>query len=309
MNRGEDRSTVKILFVDEDSDQVARVTEAFKREGFLIKTAGNGEEALSVFEDWNPSIVLLDVNLPSIDGHHILKLIRRQNNFTSVVFLSGNSQVEDIISGLDAGADDYICKPFNVLELLARVRVLVRLKNLHDELEKTNQKLRELVDTDDLTGLFNMRSLYERLDNEIFRAHRFQRSVAVVMIDMDFFKKVNDTNDHLFGSYALSEVGKIIKNQVRRTDIAARYGGDEFLVVLTETNLEGAQHLCERLRQKIANHLFSHDGNSMKLTASFGCAVTRPFLQKIDAKILVKVLIIRCMKRKRKVVTVVVFMI
>src|SRR5690606_31562220 len=131
---------------------------------------------------------------------------------------------------------DYIPKPFVPLEFLARVRTQLRIKDLHDQLRLMNEKLKELVDTDDLTGLFNMRSLYQKLDVELARARRYQRQVGVVMMDMDYFKSVNDGHDHLFGSYVLSQVGAIIRKTIRTTDIAARYGGDEFLIVLTEIN-------------------------------------------------------------------------
>src|SRR5206468_4496139 len=107
-----------------------------------------------------------------------------------------------------AGADDYVCKPFEVLELLSRVRSQLRIKDLHDSLQRANDRLKELVDIDDLTGLFNMRSLYKRLDFELDRARRYNRSVAVIMMDLDFFKKVNDQHDHLFGSYVLGQVGR-----------------------------------------------------------------------------------------------------
>ena len=289
MSKVQSINAAKILVVDDDSAQITIVTEALKSEGFRIETAEDGESALAIVEDWNPDLVLLDINLPGIDGFETLKQIRSFHDYTSVVFVSGKSDVEDVIGGLDAGADDYICKPFNVLELLARVRALLRIKLLQDQLENANKKLKELVDIDDLTGLFNMRSLYEKLDSELARGRRFGRQVAVVMMDMDHFKSVNDTNDHLFGSYVLSEVGKIIKKTVRQIDFAARYGGDEFLIVLTEISLEGAKSFCERLRKSIEAYDFTNDGSSMKLTSSIGFAITEPAVGDIDARGLVKV--------------------
>ena len=123
----------------------------------------------------------------------------------------------------------YVCKPFEVQELLSRVRAQLRIKDLNDNLKRANDRLKELIDIDDLTGLFNMRSLYKKLDFELDRGRRYNRSVCVIMMDLDHFKKVNDSNDHLFGSYVLTQVGRIIKSNTRNIDIPARYGGDESL--------------------------------------------------------------------------------
>jgi diguanylate cyclase (GGDEF)-like protein len=155
-------------------------------------------------------------------------------------------------------------------------------------LATANRRLEKLVDIDDLTGLYNMRSVYQKLESEIGRAKRFNRAVAVVMMDMDDFKDVNDSNDHLFGSFVLSEVGKIILANIRGVDFGARYGGDEFLIALSEASVEGASLFAERLRKAIDSHVFSRDGASLKRTASIGVAVTEPALQKVDAKTLVR---------------------
>jgi two-component system, cell cycle response regulator len=159
---------------------------------------------------------------------------------------------------------------------LARIRTHFRIRDLTQQLIYVNERLKELVDTDDLTGLFNMRSLYQKLEFEIERGKRFQRDVCVVMMDMDRFKTVNDGHDHLFGSYVISQVGKIIKQCTRNIDIPARYGGDEFLMVLTEVNYEGAMLFCERLRKYIEKNLFKSGTDSIELTASLGFAITRP---------------------------------
>ena len=193
-----------------------------------------------------------------------------------------------MISGIYAVADDYFCKPFAVLELLARVRSQLRIKDLHDSLKKANDRLKELVDIDDLTGLFNMRSLYKRLDFELDRARRYNRSVAVIMMDLDRFKRVNDQHDHLFGSYVLTQVGRMIRDNIRKVDFAARYGGDEFLVVLTEISLEGATTFANRLRSRIEESTYKNEFYSMQLTASLGLAIANPTEIEVDARSLVR---------------------
>ncbi|HEX7676368.1 MAG TPA: diguanylate cyclase [Bdellovibrio sp.] len=266
----------RILVIDDDTDSMEILLEPLRWEGYDARGVTTEAEAHKLIESWIPHVVILDWMAPSMAGLRVLKAVRERLAHVSCVFVSENSSTEAIIEALDSGADDYIVKPFVPLELLARIRTQLRIRDLHEQLLYANEKLKELVDTDDLTGLYNMRSLYQRLDFEMERARRFNRDVCVVMMDMDYFKTVNDGHDHLFGSYVLSEVGKIIRACTRNIDIPARYGGDEFLMVLTETNHEGAMHFCERLRQNIEKTTFRNGPDSIKLTASLGFAITIP---------------------------------
>lgn len=278
----------KILVVDDDSSSRAIVAKALEYEGYQTRQAENGEEGLKVMNDWNPHLILLDVNMPGLNGLETLARLRVREDYVSVIFVSADCQRDDVVRGLDAGADDYVCKPFDVMELMSRVRSQLRIKDLNDNLKRANDRLKELVDIDDLTGLFNMRSLYKRLDFELDRARRYNRSVCAIMMDLDHFKRVNDQNDHLFGSFVLAEVGKIIRSNIRKVDFAARYGGDEFLVVLTEINLEGAKTFANRLRLKIAETTFKSDSFSIQLTASLGLAICNPTQNDLDARALVR---------------------
>ncbi len=279
----------RVLVVDDDPDCLEIVTKALHWEGYNVESANSGIEALKKIASWFPHLVILDMNMPKLNGIQTLKKIRqKQESYVSVIFLSGNTATEDKIRGLNAGADDYICKPFEPLELLARVRSQLRIKDLNDDLIAANKKLRELVDIDDLTGLFNMRSLYRRLDFELERARRFKRCISAAMMDMDFFKNVNDGHDHLFGSFVLTQVGEIIKENIRTIDFAARYGGDEFLIILTEVNQMGANLFCERLRSRIEAFNFEHEEDSIRLTASIGYALFNPKFDKPEARSLVR---------------------
>lgn len=277
-----------ILVVDDDPQTLKIAKAALEHDGYTVRTASSGEKALEEIQSFQPHLILLDVSMPGLNGIETLMKIRDKERYTSVIFLSGKSDPENIIQGLDAGANDYIRKPFDVSELLARVRTQLRIKDLNDRLKAANDRLKELVDIDDLTGLFNMRSLYKKLDFEIERARRYQRSVAVIMMDLDHFKQVNDSNDHLFGSYVLAQVGKIIRDNMRKVDFAARYGGDEYLIVLTEINREGTEVFCQRLCETIANTVFEKDDFSVRLTASLGFAVASPAKEQIDARSLVR---------------------
>lgn len=277
-----------IMVVDDDKDNVTLVARTLEHEGFRVETAGTGEEALDKMKRVSPDLILLDINMPGMGGLETLKHLRARDTYVWVIFVSARNATADIIAGLDAGADDYLCKPFEPLELLARVRAQLRIKQVTDQLAAVNARLQALVDIDDLTGLYNMRSIYQKLENEIGRARRNKTAVAVVMMDMDNFKKVNDGHDHLFGSYVLAEVGKIIRNNIRGVDFAARYGGDEFLIALSESTVDGASLFAERLRKVIGATTFTKDASSIKLTGSLGVAVCDVTTPQVTAKDLVR---------------------
>ncbi len=278
----------KILLVDDDPDNLKIVKRLLEKEGYSVESATSGKDGLSLLDSYRPDLVLLDVNMPGMDGLETIQLLKRKENAAAVVFVTANTATEDVIRGLDAGALDYISKPFSGLELLARVRAQLRVKKLQDDLREANRKLQGLVEIDDLTGLYNMRSVYEKMDQEIERARRYGHGVAAIMLDMDHFKGVNDNHDHLFGSHVLAEVGKIIRGNIRTHDFGARYGGDEFLICLSQTTAEGAKLFCERLRKTMENYHFKHESDEIKLTASMGCAVVVEGKSMMDGRSLVR---------------------
>lgn len=278
----------RILVVDDDKDIRKIVLRTLQMQGYQTFEADSGDAALKAIDSVAPHLVLLDVSMPGVDGVETLMQLRQRDNYVSVIFVSAQSSTEDVIRGLDAGADDYLCKPFDVTELLARIRAQLRIKDLNDRLKKANDRLKELVDIDDLTGLFNMRSLYKKLDFELDRARRHDRSMAVLMMDVDHFKRVNDNHDHLFGSWVLAQIGKMIRDNMRKIDFAARYGGDEYLIVMSEITREGASVFAQRLRERIEHTNFQQDNFSIRLTASIGIAVANPNEYNVDARALVR---------------------
>ncbi len=278
----------KILLIDDDEDNLKIVRKLLEKEGYKVEVASSGEMGVRAMDTYCPDLILLDVNMPGLDGLETIEILKRKENTAAVVFVTANTTTEDVIKGLDAGALDYISKPFSGMELLARVRAQLRVKKLQDELRDANHKLQGLVEIDDLTGLFNMRSVYGKMDQEIERARRYGHGVAAIMLDMDHFKGVNDNHDHLFGSYVLSEVGHLIKRNIRTHDFAARYGGDEFLICLSQTTLEGARYFCERLRATLEDYLFKNDQDEIRLTASMGCAIIVNGRSLMDGRSLVR---------------------
>lgn len=272
--KSEDMAGKKILIVEDDDHVLQVIDEALVQAGFITDKAVSGSEAYSKIAEFQPDLVLSDHDMPKMNGMDLLLKLREEKNYVSLIFISGRSELRTICEALENGADDYIRKPFRFEELIARIRSCLRTKEVHVQLKIAHDKLQEMVDLDYLTGLFNMRTMYEKIDFELKRIRRYGRQIAIVMIDMDYFKTVNDKNDHLFGSYVLSEMGRLLKAKVRESDYAARYGGDEFLIVLTEVDSEGAQVFCERLRSQIAEHTFQNDNSSIQLTISLGYVVS-----------------------------------
>jgi two-component system, cell cycle response regulator len=264
-----------ILVLDEDPETLELMLEPLRWEGYDVRGLTSPSEASEFLNYWKPQMIIVDPDFANSDGLEYLNSLQGHLDTTSLVVVSANSATDRITQCLDLGASDYIVSPFLPLEFLARVRAQLRSRDAREELLEANQKLLELVEIDDLTGLFNMRSIYQKLEFEMERGKRFNRPVTVVMIDMDKFKLVNDGHDHLFGSYILSEVGKIIKLSTRTVDIPARYGGDEFLIVLCETPLAGVEMFCERLRKKVEQMTFAQGEDSTSLTLSIGFATTQ----------------------------------
>ena len=277
----------RVLVVDDDETNLGIFVEALKYDGYAVQKATSGEEAIEKIEDYDPELVLMDYNMGKMSGLETLKFLRERKNYVAVIFVSGNTESSTITECLENGADDFIRKPVHLDELRSRVRVRFRLKDLNDQLTVANERLQALAITDDITGLFNMRTMYDRIESELRRAKRYNRFVTCVMMDIDNFKEVNDLNDHLFGSFVISELGVLIKKNMRDMDFAARYGGDEFLIVLPETNEPGARVFTDRLRKVIEQHLFNDGKNSMHRTCSFGYAVSNP-LKAVDARELVR---------------------
>lgn len=282
-----DSPSKKILIVEDDATVMAIIEEALKDAHYYVETASSAFEAVQKLKSFQPHLVLTDNDMPEFTGIEMLRDLRQQQNYVTVIFVSARTDSQFIADTLKEGADDYIRKPFRINELLARVEVALRNNELHKELMQANLKLQDLVDHDYLTGLYNMRSIYEKLELEIKRAKRAKRFLGCVMLDMDKFKTVNDNHDHLFGSFVIKTMGDIIRQTMRETDFAARYGGDEFLIVLNETDQNGVAGFCERLRQAVEEYTFTEGDDSIQLTISLGFAVAGHEID-LDARGLVR---------------------
>ena len=270
-----------ILVADDEPINRSLIQRRLERAGYHVLTARNGQEAVEKARASLPDLVILDVMMPEMDGLEACRLIKDDpaTHDIPVIFLSARDETDVKVSGLSLGANDYISKPFKAEELLARVDVAMRLKRERDQLRTNVQEARahaeiaqERAMTDALTGLLNRYGLQRVLAHEHAEARRYQRPLSCLMIDLDNFKTINDTYGHSAGDTALQQVSSILTDVVRRSDMVFRYGGEEFLVLLPETELEGATALAEKIRGAAAARLFGDGEQVFHLTLSAGAA-------------------------------------
>jgi two-component system, cell cycle response regulator len=268
----------RVMVVDDDRENVDLLTEYLVKEGHTVQSAVDGEAALHRLRAWKPHLILLDVNMPKMSGIELIPKIRNltQDEYASIILISANMTVEDVTKGLEAGADDYLTKPFRAQDLISRIRAMLRLKEVQDALKRANHRIEELNSTDDLTNLMNMRSVYRRGEEEIVRAKRFRKPVSSLLLNLDGFSSVNQSYGFVVGSHVLKEVAMRIKQSLRAIDLVARVGADEFFILLCETDLAGAEFVAERVRDSIQSSPFKNDKQSIRLTATIGVAGLTP---------------------------------
>jgi diguanylate cyclase (GGDEF)-like protein len=271
----------RILVVDDHPDNVELLRARLESRGYEVEGANGGEEALEKLKANPPDLMLLDVMMPKVDGMEVVRRLKADKSlpFIPVIMQTALDSTENKVEGLDAGADDYITKPINFPELDARVKSLLRIKKLQEdlsnrerELEEMNQKLLRISQTDALTEIPNRRSLEEKLDEMWAHSQRLHEPLSVVMCDIDKFKSVNDTYGHQVGDIVLKDFANLLKEAVREIDRIGRYGGEEFLLLLPGTPLDSAVTFAERLREVAKEHTFAFNGGTLSRTMSCGVA-------------------------------------
>lgn len=238
--------------------------------GYQAVMARDGLEAWKILESGeSPRLAVLDWMMPGLDGVEICRRLRslRREPYVYILLLTARTESQDLVEGMDAGADDYLTKPFNAHELRVRIRAGRRILDLQDA-------LRQQATHDGLTGVLNRNSILERLDQELARAARASEPVSVLMVDLDRFKSVNDAHGHLAGDAVLREAARRLQGASRAYDTIGRYGGEEFLVVLPGCGTADALSQAERLRDSIASMPFLFEGSNLRVTASFGLTCT-----------------------------------
>jgi diguanylate cyclase (GGDEF)-like protein len=262
------------ILVAED-DPVARkiLEKTLSKEGHEVVSVENGRKAFELFKQRFFPIILTDWMMPEMDGIELCRAVRnhRTSGYVFVIILTSKDSKDDIVTGLNSGADDYVHKPFNPPELKARIKTCLRILELERSLKEANENIRILSITDPLTKSYNRGYISECLPKEIQRAIRYGHALSLILCDIDHFKKVNDTYGHQSGDQVLIEFVNSIKQSIRKDlDWIARYGGEEFLIVLPETGLEGACILAERLRNDISKRKFIFQEQAIRITCSLG---------------------------------------
>lgn len=283
-----------VLIIDDDANIINLLSKRLEQEGFKVISAKDGKLGIEFASSGAPNIILLDLLMPEMSGKEVLKELKNNPDtaLIPVIILSAVADTEDKIDGLSMGANDYIVKPFRFQEVLARINTQLRIASMQKELEQKhsdllekNKILAQLAITDPLTGLLNKGYLMKRLKSEVSRSARYSETISCMMVDVDFFKKINDSHGHMVGDTVLKHVARIIKDATRSTDIVTRYGGEEFFVICPNSTLDGVMNLAERVRYNVENTPFMVDKNtSLSLTVSIGvkCAEFDPA---VDAEI------------------------
>ena len=254
-----------VLVVDDDPDKLKLLEFALTRAGYQVRTAHDGEEGLAAIISFDPDLIVSDIMMPRMNGYELARRVREnpQTRFIPIILqTAAGSRAEDQRLGSEVGALGFITDPTDLDLLLARARTLLDFKSYLDTCE-------EQASTDHLTGLANRRRFERQLEREVARTARHGRPFSLITIDIDHFKQVNDTYGHEAGDEAIKTLARVLQQGTRGIDLAARIGGEEFAVILTETNLSGAVEVAERLRVTLKSIEIQSVG---QIAASFGVA-------------------------------------
>jgi len=265
--------TRKVLIVDDDRLLRENVARILRPLGLEVSQAEDGLEAMELLRSSRPDLLITDIEMPRISGLQLVQWMRRSPELANVLvmILTSRASLDDKLRGLE-GADDYITKPFEALELKARVKVMMRLKDALDTAVERQRRLEEITITDDLTGIYNRRFLNARTEEEFAKAVRHRTPLCCLILDLDYFKLVNDNYGHAWGDFVLAEFARIVRSRLRQGDVFARYGGEEFVVLLPLTPWPEGRKLADDLRAQIASHRFVNGGLALGLTVSIGVA-------------------------------------
>jgi two-component system, cell cycle response regulator len=270
----------KKILVAEDDPVSRRLLEVFLvKWGFDVVLASTGLEALQLLERMDaPRLALLDWMMPGMEGVQVCRKLRefKDRPYVYTLLLTARTQKEDLLHGLESGADDYLTKPFDSQELRARLRVGQRILDLQDKLIAAGEELLFRATHDNLTGISNRGVIMDSVRRERFRQDRGGTAFAIVLADIDHFKFVNDTYGHMAGDVVLREAARRMTNCIRPYDCVGRYGGEEFLIVVPSSDAMGAMGLAERIRKEIEATPMVAEGASVSVTASFGISCSTP---------------------------------
>lgn len=291
---GSGAAGTRVLIIDDDPNVVQTLSDILESSGMRPTGALYGEEGIRLAVEERPDVILLDSRMPGISGFDVCNKLKAEDSTAHIpiIFLTGKDiQEENVVRGLQLGAYDYITKPYRVAELVARIRVMARIK-------AAEARMRELSVTDELTGLYNRRFLQQRFEEELSRARRYHLPLACIMLDIDNFKRVNDDHGHQAGDVVLQRVAQLIRGECRKEDIVARYGGEEFLVVLSGDEHD-ALGLAERIRHRLETTETLIDDAPVVITGSLGVASFPQHMAEGDVSALIRLADVALYRAKR----------
>ena len=279
---------INILIVDDDSTVRNPINELIKLSGYNSFEASSAEEAIDILKTNSIQVVITDIMLPEMSGFELTGLITKEYD-SDVIVITGYSDIYSYEEAIKMGASDFIIKPVRFEELLLRLKKVLTERELATDRGRMMEKLQKLAITDGLTKLHNSRSFYSQLEVEVDRFNRYKRSLALLLMDIDHFKKYNDTYGHLEGDKALVRIAQLIKSCLRKLDSAYRYGGEEFTVILPETSCEEAHTVAQRIKSALkAENFIPKQGKEAQITISIGVTEYSPdeqlseFIQRAD---------------------------
>jgi diguanylate cyclase (GGDEF)-like protein len=266
---------MRVLLAEDDPTTLLLTQRLLRKAGYDVDVVTNGALAFERLQSHFYPMVLTDWEMPEMDGVALCRAIRSASleGYVYTILLTARDSKEHIVAGLEAGADDYLTKPVNEAELVARLNTGKRILALEQSLRAANKRNEHLSQTDALTGTYNRRHLMQRLPQEAERARRYRNALSLVLCDVDHFKQVNDTHGHQVGDQVLQGVAQFLRDSVRvEVDWVARYGGEEFVIVLPETPHSGALVVAEKVRAGLAAAELAIGNLVLKVTSSFGVA-------------------------------------
>lgn len=270
-------SLPRVLIAEDDSLFRRLLASCLERWGFQVQVAEDGNQAWKALQEPEPPpLLILDWMMPGIDGSELCRLIRSEQaeTYSYIILLTAKNARDNLVEGLNAGADDFLTKPFDARELRARLRVGVRILKLQDALRSKEEQLKFAASHDSLTGLWNSGAIRSFLEREVSRSTRTGESLGVLMVDADHFKQVNDTYGHTTGDEVLREIARRLSESTRQYDWVGRYGGEEFMIVVGHCDQEALSGHCERLRAAISSAPIRTSSGNIAITVSIGGAVS-----------------------------------
>jgi two-component system cell cycle response regulator len=264
---------MRVLIADDESMSRLLLQKTLERAGYDVVAVENGRQASDLLRTMDgPRLALLDWVMPELDGPGVCREVRKnkEHSYVYMVLLTSREAKEDVVEGLESGADDYLTKPFDPEELKARLRTGMRILNLEDRLVEARENMRFQATHDGLTSLWNRGMIVELLERELARSHREHTSTAILLCDLDHFKKVNDTHGHPAGDDVLRETAKRLFSSVRSYDFVGRYGGEEFLVILSNCNPAYGFARAEEIRKAIGQRPVPTSSGPISITLSLG---------------------------------------